>query len=88
MEWRDNYVDDIDAVVVASVFYDYFSAEDQAYRLWKLEQFALAGKKILNAEYIELALLDEYFGMLAMQSFEILGYPADPDRLLDELVLY
>jgi hypothetical protein len=88
LEWRDNYVDDIDAVVVASVFYNYFSAEDQAYRLWKLEQFALAGKKILNAEYIELALLDEYFGMLAMQSFEILGYPADPDRLLDELVLY
>ena len=88
VEWRDKYVADIDAVVVESVFYNYFSPEDQAYRLWKLEQFAFAGKKILNAEYIELALLDEYFGMLAMQPFEIVGYPADPDRLLDELVLY
>jgi cysteinyl-tRNA synthetase len=88
VEWRDNYVADIDAVVVESVFYNYFSPEDQAYRLWKLEQFAFAGKKILNAEYIELALLDEYFGMLAMQSFEILGYPAGPDRPLDELILY
>ncbi|MHC4974360.1 MAG: MJ1477/TM1410 family putative glycoside hydrolase [Planctomycetota bacterium] len=88
VEWRDKYVADIDAVVVESVFYNYFSPEDQAYRLWKLEQFAFAGKKILNAEYIELALLDEYFGMLAMQSFEVIGYPADPDRLLDELIIY
>ncbi len=87
-EWRDNYLSDIDAVAVESLFYNYWSPEDQAYRLWKLEQFAAAGKKILNVEYINLALLDEYFGMLALESFEILGYPASPDALLDELVLY
>jgi cysteinyl-tRNA synthetase len=87
-EWRDNYVADIDAVAVESLFYNYFSPEDQAYRLWKLEQFAAAGKKILNAEYIDLSLVVEYFDMIAAQDFEILGYPADPDALLDELILY
>ena len=88
LEWRDNYVADIDAIASESVFYNYYSPEGQAYVLWKLEQFALAGKKIFSIEYIELALLDEYFGTLAMQSFEILGYPANPDRLLAELILY
>jgi cysteinyl-tRNA synthetase len=87
-KWRNAYLSDIDAVAVESLFYNYFSTEDQAYRLWKLEQYAAEGKKILNAEYIELVLLDEYFATLAMQSMEILGYPAAPDRLLDELVLY
>ncbi len=88
VEWRSKYLSDIDAVVVESLFYNYFSPEDQAYRLWKLEQFAAEGKKILNAEYIELTLLDEYFGLLDLQTFEIIGYPASPDQLLDELVLY
>ncbi|MHC4449041.1 MAG: MJ1477/TM1410 family putative glycoside hydrolase [Planctomycetota bacterium] len=87
-EWRDKYLADIDAVAVESLFYNYFSTEDQAYRLWKLEQFAAAGKKILNAEYIDSSLFVEYFDTLAMQSFEILGYPAHPDRLLDELIEY
>ncbi len=87
-EWAANYLSDIDAVAVESLFYNYFSQADQDYRLWKLEQFASAGTKILNAEYIDPALLDEYFGMLAMQSFEILGYPAGPDALLDELIVY
>ena len=39
---------------VESLFYNYWSPEDQAYRLWKLEQFAAAGKKIFSIEYIEL----------------------------------
>ncbi len=88
LEWRSKYISDLDAVAVESLFYNYFSPEDQAYRLWKLEQLAAEGKKILNAEYIDLSLLDEYFGMLDLQPFEILGYPASPDQLLDELILY
>jgi hypothetical protein len=32
--------------------------------------------------------LDEYFDTLAEQAFTILGYPADPDRALDELISY
>ncbi|MHC4550723.1 MAG: MJ1477/TM1410 family putative glycoside hydrolase [Planctomycetota bacterium] len=86
--WRDRYLADIDAVGVESLFYNYWSPEDQAYRLWKLEQYAAAGKKLFNVEYIALDLLDEYFATLAAQSIEILGYPAAPDRLLDELILY
>ena len=43
---------------------------------------------VLNAEYIDSSLFVEYFDTLAMQSFEILGYPAHPDRLLDELIEY
>ena len=41
-----------------SHFCNYFSPEE-------LEQFAAEGKKIFNAEYIELSLLDEYFATLA-----------------------
>lgn len=62
--------------------------EDPACRLAKLEEFAAAGKKILGIEYIGLDLLDECFDTLAGLDFEVLGYPADPDRLLDELVVY
>lgn len=86
--WKNNYISDVDAVGVESLFYDYWSADDQAYRLAKLAQFAAAGKKIFNVEYIDLSLLDEYFGTLADQEIEILGYPADPDQSLDELVTY
>jgi len=39
-------------------------------------------------EYIDVSLHVEYFDTLALQSFEILGYPAHPDQLLDELVIY
>ena len=86
--WRNRYLSDIDAVGVESLFYNYWSPEDQAYRLWKLEQYADAGKKIFNVEYIDLGLLTEFFDTLADQTIEILGYPAAPDRLLDELILY
>jgi cysteinyl-tRNA synthetase len=86
--WRANYLADIDAVGVESLFYDYWDLDDQAYRLAKLGQFAAAGKRLFGIEYIGLDLLDEYFDTLNGLDFEILGYPADPDRLLDELVLY
>ncbi len=87
--WRNNYLDDIDAVNVESLFYNFWSPEDQAYRLAKLEQFSDAGKLVLNIEYVDLqATLDEYFDTLADQAFTILGYPADPDRALDELINY
>ncbi|MHC4933743.1 MAG: MJ1477/TM1410 family putative glycoside hydrolase [Planctomycetota bacterium] len=87
-KWRRNYVADIDAVLAESLFYNYYSAENQAYRILKLEELALEGKTILSLEYLDLSLIDEYFGILAQQSAEMIGYPADPDRLLDELVLY
>ncbi len=86
--WRKRYLSDIDAVGVESLFYNYWSPQDQAYRLWKLEQYADAGKKIFNVEYIDLGLLTEFFDTLADQTIGILGYPAAPDRLLDELILY
>ena len=88
-KWRNNYLDDIDVVNVESLFYNYWSPEDQAYRLAKLEQFSDAGKLVLNIEYVDLqTTLDEYFDTLADQAFTVLGYPADPDRALDELINY
>ena len=87
-KWRKHYVADINACLVESVFYNYIGLEDQAYRIWKLEELALAGKTILSLEYVELSLVDEYFGTLAQQSIDMFGYPAAPDRLLGELILY
>ncbi len=84
--WRDNYFADIDAVNVESLFYNYWSAEDQAYRLAKLEQFADAGIKLFNVEYIAESLHSEYATKLADQTLDIVGYPAAPDAALDELI--
>jgi cysteinyl-tRNA synthetase len=84
--WRNNYLADIDGVNVESLFYNYWSPADQAYRLAKLEQFADAGKTIFNIEYIDRAKHDEYFTTLDGLEFEVHGYPAAPDAALDELV--
>jgi cysteinyl-tRNA synthetase len=84
--WRNNYLADIDGVNVESLFYNYWSTEDQAYRFAKLEQFADAGRKIFNIEYIDSSQHDEYFAGLLDLGFEVLGYPAAPDAALDELI--
>ena len=84
--WRDNYLADIDGVNVESLFYNFWSPEDQAYRLAKMDQFAAAGLLLLNIEYIDASQHDEYFATLAAQDLDILGYPAAADAALDELI--
>jgi len=86
--WKSRYLAALDAVNAESLLYNIWSEEDRAYRLAKLAEFAAAGKRVFNVEYIALELVEEYFGLLEDQEFEILGYPAAPDRLLDELVVY
>lgn len=80
------YLAAIDAVGAESVYYNFWSAEDQAYRLAKLAQFDSAGKKILVIEYIDTDSWTEFFGLIDSSGLDMIGYPAAPDRMLDELV--
>ena len=81
-----SYLNVIDSVGVEDLFYNFWSQEDKAYRLNLLARFDAAGKKIFNVEYIAPALYDKYFALLGNQSLDIIGYAADPDRELDELL--
>jgi cysteinyl-tRNA synthetase len=83
--WAADYLADIDAVGMESLYYNIWSTADKQYRLGLL---ADAGKKVFNLEYIGPAKYEEYFDTLAASSLDIVGYPADPDRMLDELILY
>lgn len=84
--WRNRYLADIDAVGVESLFYNYWSPEDQAYRLTKLGQYDAAGKKIFSIEYIDATEWNNYFAAIADTGLDMVGYPAAPDQALDELV--
>jgi cysteinyl-tRNA synthetase len=84
--YRDRYLAAIDAVGSESLFWNYWSAEDQAYRLAKLEEFNAAGKRAFLIEYIDAADRDEFFGLIDGSGLDALGYAAAPDRMLDELV--
>jgi cysteinyl-tRNA synthetase len=83
--WRGRYLAAIDAVGAESVYYNIWSAEDQAYRLEKLAQFAAAGKKVLVLEYIEESEWQEFFDLVEDSGLDMIGYPAAPDMMLDEL---
>jgi cysteinyl-tRNA synthetase len=84
---RERYLDAIDAVGVESLYYNHAGAEDQAYRLGKLAELAAAGKKAFLIEYVDAAQWPEFFARVAASGLEMVGYPAAPDRLLDELIL-
>jgi cysteinyl-tRNA synthetase len=81
---RRGYLAAIDALAIESLFFNYASAGDQAYRLSKLAE---AGKKALVLEYVSEAQWPELFARVAASGLDMIGYPAAPDRLLDELVL-
>jgi cysteinyl-tRNA synthetase len=81
---RRRYLAAVDAMAVESLFFNYASAGDQAYRLAKLAE---AGKKALVLEYIGEAQWPQLFASVAATGLDMIGYPASPDRLLDELVL-
>ncbi len=83
--YRDRYLAAIDAVGAESIFYNFWSLEDQEYRLAKLAQFDAAGKRILVLEYIEDAYRDEFADLVDASGLDMIGYAAAPDRMLDEL---
>jgi cysteinyl-tRNA synthetase len=81
---RREYLAAIDALAVESLWFNYASEGDQAYRLAKLAE---AGKKALVLEYVSEAQWPELFARVATSGVDMIGYPAAPDRLLDELIL-
>jgi cysteinyl-tRNA synthetase len=79
--YRARYLAAIDAVACESLFWNYWSPEDQAYRLAKLGQFNDAGKRAFLIEYVEDK--DAVDAAIAASGLDALGYAADP--LLDSL---
>jgi cysteinyl-tRNA synthetase len=84
---RRRYLASIDAVGVEDLYYGHAGPADQAYRLAKLAELGAAGKKAFLIEYIDPAQWPEFFARIAASGLDMVGYPAAPDRLLDELVL-
>jgi cysteinyl-tRNA synthetase, unknown class len=84
---RRRYVATIDAVGVESLYFNYASADDQAYRLAKLGELDALGKRVFLLEYVAEADWTELFARVSASGLGMVGYPAAPDALLDELVL-
>lgn len=82
-KWRVRYLAAADAFGAESIFYNYWSLEDQAYRIGLYEE---AGKRVFNIEYMVASDWAAYFTTLGGQDVDFVGYPAATDRLLDELV--
>ena len=86
--WRDRYLSTIDCVGLEDLFFNIWSEADQRYRLALTDQVAGAGKPIFNVEYIRPDLHETYLNLIQNAPVEIIGYPADPDRALDELIIF
>jgi len=76
----------IDGVGVESLYFNYETPADQQYRLSLLAEIDAAGKKILLLEYIAEADWPEFLDDIAGSGLDMIGYAADPDGALDELV--
>jgi cysteinyl-tRNA synthetase len=85
---RKKYLKVIDAIGVESLFFNYWSSEDQKYRLECLHIFHQARKKIFNVEYITKKQWQSYQAYLKKQKLPIIGYPADEKRELKDFVIF
>jgi len=85
-KYKQRYLTAIDAVGVESLYYNTYSEEDKNYRIEKLAELSSANKLILNVEYIDATKYDEYYNTWENSNLNIVGYPADADTALDELV--
>lgn len=83
--WSQRLMRAIDMAAVESLFFNYYSEQDQAYRLKMLERLAKAGKTLLDVEYIPAAKREEYMEKIKSLPFRLIPYRAAPDRALDEL---
>ncbi|HEX5136517.1 MAG TPA: MJ1477/TM1410 family putative glycoside hydrolase [Planctomycetota bacterium] len=84
---RDRYVATIDAVGIESLYFNYVDAADQAYRLAKLDELDALGKRVFLLEYVDPSDWTDLFARVAASGLGMVGYPAAPDAMLDELVL-
>jgi len=85
--FKGRYLEAIDAVGVESLFYNNAGQEDMEYRLRKLTDLDAYDKFILNVEYINASKYDEYFDIWEGSELNMVGYPAEEDANLDELVI-
>jgi len=85
---RKRYLNAINAIGVESLFFNYWSIEDQTYRLHCLKQFHLAKKQIFNIEYIKPDQWLTYQNYRLKQNIPIIGYAAHEDRGLKELIIF
>ncbi|HOV87591.1 MAG TPA: endo alpha-1,4 polygalactosaminidase [Syntrophobacteraceae bacterium] len=85
---RKRYLDAIQAIGVEDLFYHYGSSADREYRKAMLKQFAAAGKRIFNVEYVSGDRWKAYLNRACSAPFPVVPYGARPDRELDELVTF
>jgi len=85
---KKKYLKVIDAIGVESLFFNYWSIEDQKYRLDSLFEFHQARKRIFNVEYIKENQWKSYKTYLKKQKIPIIAYPADEKRALKNLVIF
>ncbi|MDK2957947.1 MAG: hypothetical protein PWQ57_3445 [Desulfovibrionales bacterium] len=83
--WSRKLMRTIDMAAVESLFYNYYSEEDQAYRLSLLQQLAQNGKTLLDVEYIAPELSGQYLKKIQNAPVRLIPYRAAPDRALDSL---
>jgi cysteinyl-tRNA synthetase len=81
------YLKTIDAIGVESLFFNYWSLDDQKYRLDCIRQFDNYRKKIFNVEYLKKEQWKHYKGQLNQLSVPIIGYAAHEDRSLKSLII-
>ncbi|KPA13166.1 cysteinyl-tRNA synthetase [Candidatus Magnetomorum sp. HK-1] len=81
------YLKAIDAIGVESLFFNFWSPEDQTFRLECIEKFHKAKKRIFNVEYLKKDHWKSYKKQLQNQSIPIIGYAAHEKRALKELVI-
>jgi len=84
---KKKYLKAINAVGVESLFFNYWSLEDQTYRLKCIRKFYKAKKYIFNVEYIKKNQWKTYQKYLQKQSIPIIGYAAHEKRALKELII-
>jgi cysteinyl-tRNA synthetase len=83
--WSEKLMRAIDMASVESLFYNYYSKEDQAYRIEMLQKLAKHGKTLLDVEYIPPELTAEYLQKIHAAPVRLIPYRAAPDRALDSL---
>jgi len=85
-KFKNKYLNVIDGIGIESLYYNFYTKEDQDYRKKKLAELTENNKLILNVEYIDSSKYDKYFDTIESSELNIIGYPAHPDTALDELI--
>lgn len=88
VSYRKRYLKVLSAIGVEDLFYHYGSFTDHKYRLRLLQQYAQAGIKVFDVEYLARKRWQEYRSKICATSITIIPYAAAVDRELDELISF